>query len=104
MESTSYNEDWIQNLCFNNPNLLPVSELEPVFDGLIPICKELATKAGYVDLIYINEDGFITIGECKLWRNPEAHRKVVGQILDYAKELAKWDYSKFESECLKARK
>ena len=48
--------------------------------------------------------GFITIGECKLWRNPEARRKVIGQVLDYAKDLAKWDYSKFEKECLKARK
>ena len=105
LESISYyNEDWIQGLCFNHPSLLPIAELEPAFDGMIPICRELSTKSGFVDLLYINDDGFITIGECKLWRNPEAHRKVIGQILDYAKDLAKWDYSKFESECLKARK
>ena len=104
LKSTFYNEDWIQNLCFNNPNLLPFVELEPVFDSMIPICRELATESGYVDLLYINANGFITIGECKLWRNPEARRKVVGQILDYAKDLSKWDYSKFESECLKAGK
>ena len=71
---------------------------------MIPICRELATESGYADLLYINADGFITIGECKLWRNPEARRKVVGQILDYAKDLSKWNYSKFESECLKAGK
>ena len=102
--SKEYNEDWIQQLCFDNPNLLPVAELEPAFGRMIPICRELATRSGFVDLLYIIGNGFITIGECKLWRNPEAHRKVVGQILDYAKDLAKWNYSKFESECLKARK
>ena len=104
LDSASYNEDWVQELCFNHPNLLPIAELEPAFDGMVPICRELATESGYVDLLYINDDGFITVGECKLWRNPEAHRKVVGQILDYAKDLAKWDYSKFEAECLRARK
>jgi len=28
-----------------------------------------------------------------LWRNPEARREVVGQILDYAKELNKWTFT-----------
>ena len=102
--SKDYNENWIQKLCFDNPNLLPFVELEPIFNGMIPICRELATESGYADLLYINTDGFITIGECKLWRNPESRRKVVGQILDYAKDLSKWNYSKFESECLKAGK
>jgi len=104
LNSKSYNEDWIQDICYRSPNLLPVEELEPTFGGMIPICRELSTESGSIDLVYVNEYGFITIGECKLWRNPEARRKVVGQILDYAKDLAKWDYSKFEKECLKARK
>lgn len=104
LNSKLYTEDWIQDVCFRSPNLLPVEEIEPSFGGMIPVCRELNTASGYVDLIYINEYGFITIGECKLWRNPEARRKVVGQILDYAKDLAMWDYSKFEEECLRARK
>ena len=104
LKSKSYNEDWIQDICFRSPNLLPVEEIEPTFGGMIPICRELGTESGSIDLVYVNEYGFITIGECKLWRNPEARRKVVGQVLDYAKDLAKWDYSKFEKECLKARK
>ena len=104
LNSKSYNEDWIQNICFRSPNLLPIAELEPTFGGMIPICTELKTESGSIDLVYVNESGFITIGECKLWRNPEARRKVIGQILDYAKDLSKWDYTKFEVECLKARK
>jgi hypothetical protein len=103
LNSKIYNEDWIQDICFRNPNVLPFEEIEPVFNGMIPICRELFLESGSVDLIFINESGFITIGECKLWRNPEARRKVIGQILDYAKDIAKWNYSKFEKECLKAR-
>ncbi len=99
-----YDESWIQNICFQNPQILPFEELEPTFIGMIPICRELSTDSGFIDLIYINEYGFITIGECKLWRNPEARRKAIGQILDYAKDLSKWDFKKFETECLKARK
>ncbi|MBC8214342.1 MAG: hypothetical protein H8E71_06870 [Candidatus Marinimicrobia bacterium] len=104
LSSKEYNEDWIQDICYRSPNLLPVEEIEPTFAGMIPICRELTIESGSIDLVYVNEFGFVTIGECKLWRNPEARRKVVGQILDYAKDLAKWDYSKFEKECLKARK
>jgi hypothetical protein len=99
-----YNEAWLQNLCFNNPTILPISEIEPAFGGMLSICQEMQTASGPCDLIYVNENGFITIAECKLWRNPEARREVVGQILDYAKDLAQWDYSKFQRECLKARK
>jgi hypothetical protein len=40
--------------------------------------------------------GLLTIVECKLWRNPEARRKVVGQILDYASELSSWDYERLQ--------
>jgi hypothetical protein len=99
-----YDEYWIQKLCYENPTLLPIEEIEPSFGGIVPLCRELQTESGPCDLIYVNDQGFITVGECKLWRNPEARRKAVGQILDYAKDLCKWTYSKFEEECLKARK
>lgn len=99
-----YDEYWIQSICYNNPSLMPIDEIEPSFGGIVPICRELATESGFCDLIYLNEKGFITIAECKLWRNPEARRKAVGQILDYAKDIAKWDYDKFEYECIKSRK
>ncbi len=99
-----YNENWIQQVCFENPSLLPIEEIEPTFGGMIPICRELSTPSGFVDLLYLNEYGFLTIGECKLWRNPEARRKVIGQILDYAKDIAKWNYSNLEQACLKTRR
>ena len=36
--------------------------------------------------------------ECKLWRNCEGRREVVGQILDYAKELSRWSSSDLQRE------
>lgn len=36
--------------------------------------------------------------ECKLWRNPEGRREVVGQILDYAKELSRFTSSDLQRE------
>ena len=44
--SSEYDESWIQELCFENPTLLPLNEIEPTFGGMIPICKELSTKSG----------------------------------------------------------
>ena len=43
----------------------------------------------------MNSKGYITLVETKLWRNPDARRSVVAQIIDYAKELADWTYEKF---------
>jgi len=60
---------------------------------VLPVAWELQTTCGSIDLLFVNSEGMITIVETKLWRNPEARRKVVTQIIDYAKDLAKWSYS-----------
>ena len=88
----TFNEDQLQELLFAHPALLPITEIEPVFAGPIPVVRELRTGAGPVDLFYINSNGFMTIVETKLWRNPEARRQVVAQIIDYAKDMAQWTY------------
>jgi hypothetical protein len=59
---------------------------------------EISTAAGPIDVVYITPQGRLVIIETKLWRNPEARRKVVGQILDYAKELKGWTYSDLQRE------
>jgi len=90
-----FSEEWLQKLLFENPTILPFSDLEPAFDGSIPIVRELATNAGSVDLVYVNSKGYITLVETKLWRNPEARRSVVAQLIDYAKEIAALSYQEF---------
>lgn len=103
-EKMCFSEEYIQNLCYEHPVLLPVIEIEQIFSGLIPLCKELSMPSGFCDIAYINEEGLITLVECKLWKNPEARRKVIGQILDYAKDLSVWNYEMFEKQCIVARK
>lgn len=101
-ENGTYNERWLQHLIVRHPNLLPVEDLEPALTPLIPICMELPVPSGYVDNIYVTPMGDIIVVETKLWRNPEARREVIGQILDYAKDLSAWDYEHFNAAVQKA--
>jgi hypothetical protein len=88
-----FDEAWLRDFIFAHQQVLPINEIEPVFDLLIPVCTELrCNKAGSADILFINDAGLLTLVECKLWKNPEARREVVGQILDYAKELSRWSY------------
>jgi hypothetical protein len=101
---SEFDEAWLQKLLFDDPELLSVSEIEPVFDGLIPLCREMRTAVGPLDLLFVNKQGLLTIVECKLWRNPEARRSVVGQILDYAQEIHRYDFDELNRRIQKARK
>ena len=89
---SSYNEDYVRNLAFENPACLPIAEIDSAYRNAVPICKELSTPAGPLDALYVTPEGRLVVLEAKLWRNPEARRKVVAQILDYAKELSRWSY------------
>jgi len=76
------------NRLFENPTALPFGAIDPSYEKSVPICRELRTEAGPIDALFANEHGLLTILECKLWRNPQARREVVGQVLDYARALA----------------
>jgi len=90
-------EGWLQRLLHDCPSILPVEELDPAFAPLIPLGREIATEVGPIDVLYGSSTGALTIVEAKLWRNPEARRQVVGQIIDYAKELASWTYEELDA-------
>ena len=99
----SYDEDWLQSLLFQTPEILPTGEFDPVFAPAMPLCRELPTDAGPIDLAYVSDQGRLSIVECKLWRNPEARRDAVSQILDYAKEISRWSYEELNSAVCRAR-
>lgn len=88
----------VQELVHNHPEILPIAEIDPSFLGLVPVCRELNTPAGPVDNFMITPSGLPVLIECKLWRNPQARREVVGQALDYAKELTRWTSADIERE------
>lgn len=88
----------IQDLIFDHPACLPISDIDESYNPVIPVCTELNTNAGPLDIFMITPNGNLVIIETKLWNNPESRRKVVAQILDYAKELSKWTYSDLQRE------
>jgi hypothetical protein len=92
LNDTGFTEDWLQNLIHTNPELVPASDLEPVWRELMAVCRELPCPSGYIDNVFVTPQGYLVFVECKLWRNTEARRKVIAQILDYAKDIADWQY------------
>jgi hypothetical protein len=103
-ETAGRDEAWLQELLFEHPEILPVREIDPTFFPLVPLCRELRTEAGPLDLAYINQHGRLTLVECKLWRNPEARRKVIAQVLDYARAISRWSYSDLQRQVSAATK
>ena len=90
--SADYDEAWLQQLFFRHPEALPIEEIDRAYSGTVPVCKELSTPARPIDALYATPQGRVVVLETKLWRNPETRRTVVGQVLDYAKELSRWAY------------
>ena len=95
-------EGWLQKLMFEQPQILPINNLDPGYGPLVPIGREIGTAAGPIDNLYVSPSGLLTVVEAKLWRNPQARREVVGQIIDYAKELNRWSFEDLDAATLKA--
>jgi hypothetical protein len=100
---SSYDEAYIEKLIFDHPEILPIGEIDTAYINPVPICTQLSTKAGTLDILLLTPAGRIVIIEAKLWRNPEAKRTVVAQILDYAAELSRWTYEDLEREVSRRR-
>ena len=92
LHEKAFQENWLQELLFKHPSILPVELLDEAFAPLIPIGREIAST----DNLFISPSGLLTIVETKLWRNPEAHRTVIAQLLEYTKTLSTWDYEQLD--------
>ncbi len=91
-------EGFLQDSLHKSPQILPVEELDPAFAPLVSLGREIES----IDNLFISPEGKITLVETKLWRNPEATREVVAQVLDYAAKLRSWSYSDLENAARKA--
>jgi hypothetical protein len=101
-EGLNYNEKWLQKLISRYPNVLPIEQIEPALTPAVPICMELPLASGFVDNLYATPDGDLIVGETKLFRNPAARREVVGQVIDYAKDLSALSYEELEDAIKRA--
>ena len=104
LDERTFDELALQDLLFAHPTLLPVGDIEPLFEGLRPLARELPVGSGFLDLIFMNGEGYLTLVETKLWRNPEARRTVVAQIIDYASHLSTWTYDDLRQAVLSCRR
>jgi RecB family endonuclease NucS len=86
-----FDEKWLQDLLIRHPDLLPTGEIEPIFHPLMVIGREVIVDQGRIDVLYVSPNGYPVIIETKLWRNPEAKREVVAQVLDLALAFSKWN-------------
>jgi len=104
LEKPPYNENWLQTLIHNHPHLVPAGEVEACFENIVPILREFTLPSGFLDNFYITPEGYPVLVEVKLWKNQEARRKVVAQILEYAKDFAALSYDDINREIRKQSK
>lgn len=88
VRNKAYDENSLQELLFLHPSLLPIDQIDESYLPLVSIGREITN----IDNLFISPSGLLTIVDTKLWRNPEAHRTVIAQILEYAKTLSTWNY------------
>lgn len=90
-------EDWLQRLLDQAPDLLPLGDVDDRIEPpLVSLGREVQTPAGPIDNLFISRNGYLVVVETKLWRNPEARRQVVAQLIDYAAHVRKWRYTDLE--------
>jgi hypothetical protein len=91
-EVTTYKhgEDELQQLIARSPELLGAGRN-------VAVVRELGVpEFGSLDLATVAPSGAITLVECKLAKNPEIRRHVVGQVFAYAAGLWKLSYEEFD--------
>ena len=102
-QSGERNEAWLRDLIFRHPRILPIRDVDPRALDLVPVCTELPLGQGRADALFIDHRGRLTLVECKLWKNPQARREVIGQIIDYAAELSKLSYEDLDKKIVSRR-
>lgn len=95
--SGQFDEGWLQSVLHAHPEILPAGAIEFVYSPMISLGREIATKAGPIDNLFISQQGYLTLVETKLWRNAEARREVVAQAMDYAHALSQWKFQDLEA-------
>lgn len=79
------NEKYLQGYICENPESLPLDEIEENIRLLI-LAREFPTRSGEIDALGIDYEGNIYVIETKLYKNQDK-RIVLAQVLDYGASL-----------------
>jgi len=90
-------EEELQTFLRDHAELIPVDEIELGTPPLLCIGWEVSVASGSEDLLYVDENGLLTVVETKLKKNQDARRAVVGQILEYASYACAWSIADVEA-------
>jgi hypothetical protein len=97
--TSGFDEKWVQDLIFRNPGIVPMDEIRHGSGEVVPLARELSLPrsggggAVLLDILGVTREGRLVLVECKLWRNPQARREVIAQILEYAALLRQRTYA-----------
>ncbi len=87
-------EAQLQSFLAEYPTMIPFEDVsEEILHPRVMLREVGLPGSGSTDIVGIDEDGGISILECKLATNPEVKRKVIGQVLEYAAYLWRKPYS-----------
>jgi hypothetical protein len=97
------NEAALQDVLYQSPEIIPLEKLgENSLKPKVFIREAGLPGSGNTDLVGIDEEGGVTIIECKLATKTDIRRKVIGQVLEYAAYLWQMSYEEFDDICCKA--
>ncbi len=105
INNSEFDENWLQEKIYNDTSLLEV--IDPAYEKIkiVPLCREFSLHNGvsnvFLDILAITETGKLILVECKLWKNPQARREVIAQIVEYATLLKSLSYSDFSARLKK---
>jgi hypothetical protein len=83
-------ESDLQDYLEKYPSIIPIEEVYENASQLTCIGREVPVASGAMDLLYIDQEGVLTIVETKLAKNPEIRRTVIGQLIEYASFVSQW--------------
>ena len=58
---SGFNEAWLQARLFENHGSIPFSEIDPAYQQVCPLCIEMNTGAGPIDIVYVTPQGRLII-------------------------------------------
>lgn len=95
LSADRYAEAALRDTLHASPTLLPLTQMDPRHAGSrlyslcteFPLRPEAAGSPESLDNLLITDEGHPILVECKLRRNSEARRKVVAQLLGYARAM-----------------
>ena len=103
----SFDEDLLQKLIDESPDVLPVREFLPSTSVLFSLGREVPVdiggSEGFIDNLLVTNDGYIVIVETKLYRNPGAIRDVITQILQYGMALGHMPVMELEARIVRGQ-